>query len=93
MTDTLQRDRLRSRKRRKQGSVAGNMTRVPIRVRVIDTRQDVTVEQAAAEIAAYIRDHEGVDSVDLVHALLIPIHIVEEAAERLVAQGKIRHLP
>jgi len=60
---------------------------------VIQTRRDVTVDQAALEIAAYVRDHDGVDSVDLTEALLIPIHIVEEAAERLVREGKLRHAP
>jgi len=62
-------------------------------VQVVATRADVTVEEAAREIAAYIRDHEGADALDLCRVLRIPIHIVEQAAERLVEQGRLRHVP
>jgi hypothetical protein len=69
------------------------MRRELVDVKVIETRTDVSVEEAMVEIAAYVRDHEGVDPVDLMEALLIPIEVVEEAAERLVSEGKLRHVP
>ena len=90
MTDTLRENKLtKKRPSARQPAVP----KTPVDVQVVHVRQDVTVDQAAVEIAAYVQDNEGADSVDLFEALRIPIHIIEQAAERLVSQGKLRHVP